>query len=72
MRRVVWLNATVPFFVIAYGLSWAWVIPLALTGHTVFQGRGMAQSLPELAWPHGGGIRRDGLNHRSLREALLR
>lgn len=45
------LRALVAFFVIAYGLSWAWVIPLALTGHTVFQGRGWPSHFPSLLGP---------------------
>ena len=44
-------RALVAFFVIAYLLSWAWVIPLAVTGHTVFQGRGWPSHFPSLLGP---------------------
>ena len=58
------------FFVLAYALSWAWVIPLAETGHTVFPGRGWPTHFPSLlapavaafvvtAWTGGGGAMRD-------------
>ncbi len=39
------------FFVLAYAFSWAWVIPWAATGHTVFQGRGWPTSFPSLIGP---------------------
>jgi uncharacterized protein len=39
------------FFAIAYVVSWAWLIPLALTGDTVFQGRGWPTHFPSLLGP---------------------
>jgi CAAX protease family protein len=39
------------YFVLAYAISWAWVIPLAATGHTVAQGRGWPTHLPSLVGP---------------------
>ena len=45
------VRALVAFFAIAYALSWAWVIPLALTGHAVFQGRGWPSHFPSLLRP---------------------
>ena len=43
-------RALLAFFAIAYVLSWAWVIPLAVTGHTVSRdGDGRAISLACLA-----------------------
>ena len=44
-------RALVAFFAIAYLVSWAWVIPLAVTGHTVFQGRGWPSHFPSLLGP---------------------
>jgi uncharacterized protein len=44
-RPLVW------FFVLAYALSWAWVIPWAATGHTVYQGQGWPTHLPSLLGP---------------------
>ena len=44
-------RALIAFFVIAYLFSWAWVIPLAVTGHTVLQGRGWPSHFPSLAGP---------------------
>ena len=44
-------RALLAFFAIAYVLSWAWVIPLAVTGHTVFQGRGWPSHFPSLLGP---------------------
>jgi membrane protease YdiL (CAAX protease family) len=41
----------VAFFVLAYGFSWAWVIPWAATGHTVLQGGGWPTHLPSLIGP---------------------
>ena len=41
----------VAFFVLAYGISWAWVIPWAATGHTVLQGGGWPTHLPSLLGP---------------------
>lgn len=34
----------IAFFALAYAFSWAWVIPWAATGHTVFQGKGSSAS----------------------------
>jgi uncharacterized protein len=45
------VKALVAFFALSYALSWAWVIPLAATGHTVFQGRGWPTHLPSLVGP---------------------
>jgi uncharacterized protein len=39
------------FVVLAYALSWGWVIPLAATGSTVVAGRGWPTQLPALAGP---------------------
>jgi uncharacterized protein len=41
----------VVFFVLAYGLSWAWVIPWVAAGRTVFEGRGWPTHLPSLVGP---------------------
>ncbi|HEY1279041.1 MAG TPA: CPBP family glutamic-type intramembrane protease, partial [Acidimicrobiales bacterium] len=41
----------VAFFVLAYVLSWAWVLPWAATGHTVIQGQGWPTHLPSLLGP---------------------
>jgi uncharacterized protein len=45
------LRRVVGFFVLAYALSWAWTIPWAMTGHTVYQGRGWPTYLPGLLGP---------------------
>jgi hypothetical protein len=39
------------FFALAYGISWAWVVPWAVTGHTVVQGRGWPTHFPALLGP---------------------
>ena len=39
------------FVVLAYGLSWAWVFPLAVSGATVEAGRGWPTHLPSLLGP---------------------
>jgi hypothetical protein len=39
------------FVVLAYALSWAWVIPLAATGATVVSGRGWPTHFPALLGP---------------------
>lgn len=39
------------FFVLAYGISWAWTIPLAVTGRSVLQGEGWPTHLPGLLGP---------------------
>ena len=44
-------RALVAFFLLAYLLNWAWVIPLAATGHTVFQGMGWPTHFPSLLAP---------------------
>ena len=44
-------RALVAFFLLAYLLSWAWVVPLAVTGHTVFQGQGWPTHFPGLLAP---------------------
>lgn len=41
----------VAFFVLAYAISWAWVIPLGATGHTVTQGKGWPTHFPSLLGP---------------------
>jgi membrane protease YdiL (CAAX protease family) len=41
----------VAFFGLAYLFSWAWVIPWAATGHTVYQGQGWPTHLPSLLGP---------------------
>lgn len=41
----------VVFCVLAYGISWAWVIPWAVTGHTVLQGDGRPPHFPSLLGP---------------------
>ncbi len=57
------------FFALSYAISWAWVVPLAATGHTVVQGRGWPTHFPSLLGPllaaciltawtgHGAGVR---------------
>jgi membrane protease YdiL (CAAX protease family) len=45
------LSHVLLYFVLAYAISWAWVIPLAATGHTVAQGRGWPTHLPSLVGP---------------------
>ena len=44
-------RALVAFFALSFALSWAWVIPLAATGHTVFQGRWWPTHFPALLAP---------------------
>jgi membrane protease YdiL (CAAX protease family) len=44
-------TAVIAFFVAAYVLSWAWVIPWAATGHTVVQGQGWPTHFPSLLGP---------------------
>ena len=44
-------RALVAFFVLAYLLNWAWVIPLAATGRTVAQGHGWPTHFPGLLAP---------------------
>ena len=44
-------KALVAFFALTYALSWGWVIPLALTGNTVLQGRGWPTHFPSLLGP---------------------
>jgi len=39
------------YFGLAWLISWAWVIPLAATAQTVYQGRGWPTHLPSLAGP---------------------
>jgi membrane protease YdiL (CAAX protease family) len=39
------------YVVLAYGLSWAWLLPLALTGSTVEPGRGWPTHFPALLGP---------------------
>lgn len=41
----------VAFFLLAYGTSWAWVIPWAATGHNVLQGHGWPTHFPALLGP---------------------
>jgi len=41
----------VAFFALSYALSWAWLIPLAATGHKVLQGRGWPTHFPSLVGP---------------------
>ena len=45
VRALVW------FYALAYAFSWAWVIPWAATGHTVYQGTGWPTHLPSLLGP---------------------
>ena len=47
------LPATRPvlFVTLAYAISWAWVIPLAVTGDTVVDGSGWPTHLPALLGP---------------------
>ncbi len=45
------IKALVAFFVLSYTFSWAWVIPLAVTRHTVLQGRGWPTHFPSLLGP---------------------
>jgi hypothetical protein len=44
-RALIW------FYALACALSWAWVIPWAATGHTVYQGSGWPTHLPSLLGP---------------------
>jgi membrane protease YdiL (CAAX protease family) len=44
-------RALVAFFGLSFALSWAWVIPFAVTGHTVFQGRWWPTHFPALLAP---------------------
>jgi uncharacterized protein len=41
----------VVFFLLAYVLSWSWVIPIAITGHTVREGKGWPTHFPALIGP---------------------
>src|SRR3954466_11397511 len=41
----------VSFFVLAYAFSWAWVIPWAVTGHTVVAGKRWPTHLPATLGP---------------------
>src|SRR5947209_349820 len=45
------VRALLAFFVLSYALSWAWVIPFAATGQTVFEGRGWPTHFPSLLGP---------------------
>jgi membrane protease YdiL (CAAX protease family) len=45
------LKALSAFLVLSYAFSWAWLIPLAVTGHTVLQGRGWPTHFPSLLGP---------------------
>lgn len=45
------LSRVLLYFALAFAISWAWVIPLAATGHTVAQGRGWPTHLPSLIGP---------------------
>ena len=45
------VRALIAFFVLSYALSWAWVIPFAATGRTVFQGQGWPTHFPSLVGP---------------------
>jgi membrane protease YdiL (CAAX protease family) len=45
------LSHVLLYFVLACAISWAWVIPLAATGHTVAQGRGWPTHFPSLVGP---------------------
>jgi membrane protease YdiL (CAAX protease family) len=49
--RVFGAKPLVAFFVLAYALSWSWVIPLAATGHRVVQGKGWPTHFPALVGP---------------------
>jgi uncharacterized protein len=44
-------RSVIAFFVLAYAVSWAWVIPWAATGHTVYQGDGWPTHFPSLLGP---------------------
>jgi membrane protease YdiL (CAAX protease family) len=44
-------RALVVFFTLAYALSWAWAIPLAVTGAVVERGRGWPTHYPSLLGP---------------------
>ncbi len=39
------------FLILSYALSWAWLIPLTATGHTVLQGSGWPTHFPSLIAP---------------------
>ena len=45
------LKALLSFLVLSYAFSWAWLIPLAATGHTVIQGQGWPTHFPSLLGP---------------------
>jgi membrane protease YdiL (CAAX protease family) len=44
-------GALLAFFLIAYACSWVWVIPLVVSGQTVYQGRGWPTHFPSLLGP---------------------
>lgn len=50
-KRLLNVHALLIFFVLAYFLSWLWVIPLAITGHTVLQGHIWPTHFPGLLAP---------------------
>jgi uncharacterized protein len=51
MRPGLDVRALVAFFVLAYALSWAWVIPLAVQGQVVDRGDGWPTHYPSLLGP---------------------
>ena len=67
----------VTFFLLAYGFSWAWVIPWAATHRTVFQGRGWPTHFPSLVGPLLAAVAvtawtRGGLGVRDLLARMVR
>src|SRR5659263_427254 len=67
----------VTFFLLAYGFSWAWVLPWAATHRTVFQGRGWPTHFPSLVGPLLAAVAvtawtRGGLGVRDLLARMVR
>ena len=54
--RVVAARPLLWFFVLAYGLTWAWWLPLALAGQTVTQGDGWPTHFPGLLGPAAAAV----------------
>jgi hypothetical protein len=61
------------FVVLAYAISWAWVIPFTATGATVVEGRGWPTHLPSLLGPLVAAVLCSALaGRRSLRDLVAR
>jgi membrane protease YdiL (CAAX protease family) len=59
------------FVVLVYAISWAWVIPLAVLGLTVFEGRGWPTHLPALLGPMLAALLCAALAGRAVLRALV-